>query len=154
MYEDRLSVINKIVVYVTARNMDPSAVFSDCRFYYRERSLNAYSPVAHWLSIWLPQVPIQVLYGLLFSSIVYPLAGLRAGGQYFMTYMYFAVTADVAAYFLFSCLTALCPSPFAALHYVPLLQILLITMSGFSEYLPNMQVLLTHFEYLPKTICI
>lgn len=147
VYSDRFSVVNKIVVHVTTRNMDPMLTFEDRRFHYRERALNAYSPFAYWLTTWLPQVPVRVFYGILFSSIVYPLSGLRGGFRYFMTYQYFSITADMVAYFMFSVIAALCPSRFSAQHYLPLLQMTLIVMSGFSEYLPNMQVWVKTLTY-------
>ena len=140
VYTDRFSVINKIVVHCTARNMNPFAIFEDRRFHYRERRLKAYSPLAYWLTCWVPHIPIVIGYGFLFTSIVYILSGLRAGVQYYITYQYFGIMADIVAYFMFSMVTSLCASPYSARHYLPLLQMTLITMSGFSEYLPNMQI--------------
>ena len=147
VYTDRFSVLNKTLIYMTVRNLNPMAVFEDRLIYYRERTLNAYSPFAYWVSVWLPQVPLTVVNGIIYGAVVYPLAGLRAGGQYVMTYLYFITTGEIAIYFLFNMVTALCSTPFAALHYLPLIQLTLVNLSGFCEYIPDMQVWVKFFTY-------
>jgi hypothetical protein len=144
---DRLAVIHKASIYVVLRNMDPTPIFEDRRFHYRERALNAYSMLAYWLATWIPQIPVQIFFGALFSCIVYPMVNLRAGLGYFLIFFCFSVVSDVAAYFTFSVVVALCPTLPSALHYLPLLQLVLVTANGFREYLPEMPVFVKYLTF-------
>jgi hypothetical protein len=134
-----MGLFHKVFVSASARLLNPTAIFDDRKLHYRERALNAYSPLGYWITTWVSQLPFMVLCSVMFGCIVYPSAGLRPGFGYFMVFQGFGVLATLVLYFMFSCVAALCPSQFVALHFLPLLQVFLIVLDGFPEYLPNMQ---------------
>jgi hypothetical protein len=139
VYYDRLSLFCKSVVYMTSKNLDPSVVINDRKFHSRERKLRNYSDFAYWVSVWLPRIPVDIISCLLYAGIVYSCTQLRAGAAYFPTYLYFSLTANMSSFLLFSSVAAICPSLTSALHILPMLQMVFILLSGFPQYLPEMQ---------------
>ena len=114
------------LLFFAAINQGMSALFQAVLMFplekvvfYREVASETYSTPAYFLSKTFSELPFQVTFPLLFSSIVYPVAGLRAGGEYFVKFWGTLVMCALTSESLGIMLGSVAPDPQLAVAITP-----------------------------------
>jgi len=137
-YTNRLSVFFFALMFAVIGHQQSIPVLQEDRLmFYRERGSKAYGALSYWVSSWILQIPLAVLNILLFSMILYTLAGLRSGGGYFFYFYYIMLMCSLNGLFVCQLLAAISSSTQAALQLFPALLFFVLAFSGFIIYLPD-----------------
>jgi hypothetical protein len=115
-----------------------SALMEDRLIYYRERSVHTYGALSYWLSVWLPYLPLYTLVSVVYCAVLYPMSGLRRGGERFGIFLFFVLAVGFAGMFMIYFVTAMSPSTEVALNLLPILLLLQMLPAGFYVYLPDL----------------
>ncbi|KAJ1423014.1 P-loop containing nucleoside triphosphate hydrolase protein [Ochromonadaceae sp. CCMP2298] len=137
-YNDRLSLIFFSLMLMFMGQLDMVSFLVDDRLvYYRERGAKTYGPLAYWLSLWVPQVPILPFNVILYCMTVYPMCGLREGR--FGVFFIFMLTAAYVCLFTAYIVASVAPSTEVALAYYPLIGLFTMLYAGYAIYIPDLQ---------------
>ena len=114
------------LLFFCAINQGMSALFQavlmfplEKSVFYREVASETYSTSAYFFSKTLSELPFQVMFPLLFSSIVYPTAGLRAGMTHFLTFWGTLVICALTSESLGIMIGSVAPDPQLAVAMTP-----------------------------------
>jgi ABC-type multidrug transport system permease subunit len=128
-----------IIFAIMGHQKSMPALFEERLLFYRERGSRAYGPLAYWSTSVILSLPLVVINILVYSIIVYPIAGLNSDSGRFE--VFFATLLMCSASGLFCCrmLAALSPTEQSAINLFPVTIYFLMAFSGFGIYLPQMQ---------------
>jgi len=140
-YTNRLAMIVYALMFVTFSNIQQVAlVFENRLIYYRERAAGAYGVIPHFIASFVVSVPTCFLNVLVFSAIMYDMAGLYPSARRF--WFFFAVLFACSFTGLFLChLVANCTSNVnSTLTVLPVFIFPSILVSGFVVVLPDLPI--------------
>lgn len=114
------------------------AIIDERLVFYRERGAKAYGALSYWVSCWLMQIPIILWNVLLFSIILYKMAGLNDHSSNNFGYFYLIMLmTSYCGYFVACFISSISPSTQAALSYYPIVLFFAVSFAGFLVYLPQ-----------------
>jgi ABC-type multidrug transport system permease subunit len=114
------------------------AMLDDRLVFYRERGAKAYGAFSYWFSCWIIQIPLILVNVLLFSVILYPMAGLNSHSSEEFGYFYFIMLlSSYCGYYVACFIAAISPSTQAALSYYPIVLFFSVSFAGFLVYIPQ-----------------
>ena len=114
------------------------AILDDRLIFYRERGAKAYGPFSYWISSWLMQIPLILGNVLLFSIILYNMAGLNTNSPEEFWYFYLIMLlTSYCGYYVACFISSISPSTQAALSYYPIVLFFSVSFAGFLVYIPQ-----------------
>ena len=111
-------------------------LFVDRLVFYRERGVKAYGAFPYWLSLTIPILLFQLPILLIFSLLVYFLAGLR-DGHFGVFFLILLLSNYVCLYISYLC-GAVSSSTQVALNIFPIVLGLNMLYAGFLIYIPEL----------------
>jgi hypothetical protein len=139
LYTNRMSLLFfSLVFLVVGHQQSIPSLFEDRLLFYRERGSKLYGAVPYWFSAWLVELPICLLNVLIFSIIVYKMAGLNPAPGAFGYFFGQLLLASYAGLFLCQLVAALSPSPEVAISAFPIALFIAITFAGYIVFLPSL----------------
>ena len=85
-------------------------LFESRLLYYRERGAHAYGPFPFWISSWFLELPQVLINTLIFSLIMYNMAGLRTSEGAYGFFWGVMVLTSTAGLFMAQFIAALAPT--------------------------------------------
>ena len=97
----------------------------------RERAARMYTPLPYFLSTFLVTLPLELLPGIVYGTVIYYMTALREGAQYYLTYLGVMLLENFAGIGLGMCLSASFTNVEMAPQLAPAFVILFLMFSGF-----------------------
>lgn len=137
--QSRLSLLFFAIMFVMLgqQQVVPS-VFEDRLLYYREKGAHVYGPWSYWMTCATCYVPQNVVNTLVYSAIVYPMAGMHRGtGPFFYFYLIVMLSSLCSLYFC-QLLSVCLPNAQTAVAIFPAALFLFIAFAGFIVRIPSL----------------
>jgi ATP-binding cassette subfamily G (WHITE) protein 2 (SNQ2) len=140
LYTDRLSMFYFcMMTMIFGSHLEKvSSLIEDRLIFYRERGAYTYGALSYWLSVWLPNLPLYTLVGVVYCAVLYPMVGLREGSDRFGTFLFFILAVGFTGMFMIYFVTTMSPSTEVALNLLPILLMMQMQPAGFYVYLPDL----------------
>ena len=112
------------------------ALLLDRLVFYRERGAKAYGSFSYWLSLTIPVLLFQIPLTIIYTALIYFMAGLR-DGHYGFYFLILLLCNYICMYTAYVC-AAISSSTQVALSIFPIALALNVLYAGFLIYIPNM----------------
>lgn len=133
LYTTREALLYFTLVFMFIGHMQSiPALFENRAIFYRERSAGAYGALPYWISLWLPQIPLIAINTFCFCVIIYFMADLREGAEYFFFYFAVVFLTSVASLFMSFSVAAMISSFPAAMNAFSMSLFCTIMFAGFT----------------------
>jgi hypothetical protein len=103
-----------------------------------EISSKLYTSSTYWFSLVTATTPLTLIYSFLFIALVYPMAGLRWGAEYFFFNYVISAFGSLSGLYLCQYLAASYPTPPLAISKYTTLAAFLMGFSGYLVRLPTL----------------
>lgn len=137
-YTNRLSLMFfSLMFMVLGHQQAIPSLFEDRLVFYRERGARAYGAIPYWFSSWFLQVPLIFINVLIFSAIVYSMAGFTSASGCFGLFFGALFLSSVTGLFMAQFIASLAPSAQAAISFFPVALFFSVAFAGYIVYLPE-----------------
>jgi ABC-type multidrug transport system permease subunit len=140
-YVERLSLLFFCLLFMVIGHQQAiPLLFEERLLFYRERGANAYGFFPYWVSSWFMQIPLTALNTLIFTAILYHMAGLRSGGYgvFFVCMLFTSFTALFTSHLI----AFLCPTAQTAIGFFPVSLLFGLIFSGYVIYFDDLPIYL------------
>ncbi len=115
-------------------------IFDERLIYYREKSAGAYGAFPYWISGMFLRIPLIIVSVLVYSGILYHLAGFNPSAYRFLYFYYFCCVSSFTGFFMCQLLAAITPTAAAGLNMFPMTIYFAMAFGGYATYIPVMPV--------------
>lgn len=126
----------------------------------RERAARMYTPLPYFVSTFLVTLPLELVPGILYGTVIYYMTALREGVRHYLTYLGVMLLENFAGIGLGMCLSASFTSVEMAPQLAPAFVILFLMFSGFFLNEDNVPVYLiwlreiSFIRYAFQALCV
>jgi len=137
--QSRLSLLFFAIMFVMLGNQQSiPAVYEDRLLYYREKGAHVYGPYSYWMTCAASFIPQIILNTLLYSGIMYPMAGLHSNFACFGYFYLVTMLCSLCALFFCQLLSITLPNPQTAVAVFPASLFIFVLFAGFIVRLPSL----------------
>lgn len=137
-YTNRLSLVFFCQMFVVGwHQQNIPALFNSRLMFYRERGAKLYGALPYWISSFYLDIPIETIFVLIFSIIIYYMTGLNDASGHFLTFYGNLLLVSWTGLFFAQMIAALCPTSMVAIASYPIALFINLTFAGYIIYLPS-----------------
>merc|ERR1719223_1642287 len=137
-YTNRLSLMFFCLMFMVLGHQQAiPSLFEDRLVFYRERGARAYGAIPYWFSSWFIQLPLIFINVMIFSAIVYSMAGFTSAPGSFGVFFGTLYMSSVTGLFMAPFIASLAPSAQAAISFFPVALFFSVAFAGYIVYIPE-----------------
>ena len=137
--QSRLSLLFFAIMFVMLGNQQTiPAVYEDRLLYYREKGAHVYGPYSYWMTCSTSYLPQNCINTLVYSAIVYWMAGLNADAGAFGYFYLVIMLCSLCALSFCQLLAVTLPTAQTAVAVFPATLFLFVAFAGFIVRLPSL----------------
>lgn len=141
-YINRIAIaFFSLISLIMAHQSDIPDILEQRLLFNRERSSQTISTEGYWLAKFFLDAPMNALFVLIYSIIIYHLCFLRSASgsdsSYFWYFYYIMWVTDIIAYFAAQLVANVSPSSEVAMSLFPILMFFALAFEGFIIYVPE-----------------
>ncbi len=142
-YTNRLALIFYCLLFVMFSHIQQVAVaFENRLVFYRERAAGAYGAIPFFISSFVISIPAAVVNVLVFSGIIYSMAGLYPSADRFMFFFGSLFLCSLTGLFMCHLVANTCSSSQVSLTILPIFIFLAIMLSGYIVLIPDLPLVI------------
>lgn len=137
-YINRLSLLffSILANVFTHQHAIPEVINSRLLFY-RERGAGVYGTVPYWISAWLVEIPLALVYTMAYACVVYYTSELNSAPGAFWYFYLVLCLASLVGLFVSQFVAFVAPSTQVAVGLFPVVLMFSILFGGYIVYLPR-----------------
>lgn len=138
-YDMRFSLSFFSVLFITlVQQQTIPAYFDDKVIFDAERKPRIYSIFPYWFSSWVVYLPQLIFNTWTFGTLVYTMAGYRAGAEYYGMYILVMLVTALYGFAICQLVASLSPTPQTAMSVFPVIVFSLMSVAGYFISLENL----------------
>jgi MFS family permease len=132
VYNMRFSLSFFSILFITlVQQQTIPSYFDDKIIFDAERKPRIYSIFPFWFATWMVYLPQLLVNTITFGTLVYVMAGYRAGVSFYLFYILLLVLTALNGFAICQCVACVSPTPQTAMSVFPVIVFSLMSVAGY-----------------------